>query len=64
MGVVREKAGQDFALRPIAKRLREESHNITQEPLPDRWVDLIHRLNELEQRPSAQPQAKTERREH
>ena len=62
MGPVREKTGQDFALRPIAKRLREESHNITQEPLPDHWVDLIRRLNELERRRSEQPQAEAERR--
>ena len=48
MGVLREKAGRDPTLRGIGRRLREDSEDTTREPLPERWVDLIHRLNERE----------------
>ena len=41
-------------LLAIGKKLRDENEDISYEPLPRRWVDLIHRLNELERRhPSA-----------
>jgi hypothetical protein len=32
----------------IAKRLREDSEHVAREPLPERWVDLIHHLDEQE----------------
>jgi len=46
MGVLRaSKAGPDSALRLIAKRLREESEDITQEPLSARLRDLVRELD-------------------
>ena len=46
MGVLRaSKAGPDSALRLIAKRLREESEDITQEPLSARLCDLVRELD-------------------
>lgn len=48
MGVLREKTGHDSALGLIAKGLRGDTEDITQQPLPERWVDLIHHLNEQE----------------
>jgi hypothetical protein len=48
--VLREKAGHDSALGLIAKRLRGETEDIMQEPLPERWVDLIHYLDERERK--------------
>ena len=49
--MLRPKA-YDFAFELIAKRLRGsgDAEDITQEPLPDRWVELIHHLNEQERR--------------
>jgi hypothetical protein len=32
----------------IGKKLRDESKNVAQEPLPRRWVDLIRYLDEQE----------------
>ena len=40
----------------IAKTLREDSGQVTQEPLPTRWVDLILHLDEQERRSCAGPQ--------
>ena len=49
MGVMRRsEVGYDKTLGLIAKRLREDSEQVTQEPLPTRWVDLIHHLDEQE----------------
>lgn len=48
MGVLREKAGHNSALGLIAKGLRGDTEDITQQPLPERWIDLIHHLNEQE----------------
>jgi hypothetical protein len=46
MGVLRaSKAAPDSALRLIARRLREESEDITQEPLPARLRDLVRELD-------------------
>ena len=46
MGVLRaSKAGPDSALRLIAKRLREESEDITQEPLSGRLRELVRDLD-------------------
>jgi len=33
----------------IGKQLRGQDEDIAREPLPRRWVDLIHHLNEQEQ---------------
>jgi hypothetical protein len=40
--------GDDQSLGLIGKRLREDGETIAQEPLPERWVDLIHYLDEQE----------------
>jgi hypothetical protein len=47
-------------LLAIGKKLRDQNEDIPYEPLPRRWVDLIHRLDELERRHSErrQPEAK------
>jgi len=39
---------KDDMIIEIGKRLRRQSNDITQEPLPRRWVDLIRYLNEQE----------------
>ena len=49
MGILQtSKAGLDSALGLIAKRLRSESEEAAREPLPERWVELIQHLNEVE----------------
>jgi hypothetical protein len=62
MGVLRDKTGQDSALGQIAKRLRADGHGITQQPLPERWVDLIHHLNESERLLRLQAETEQQRR--
>ena len=42
--------GYDKSLGMIAKILRAQSEQLPLEPLPQRWVDLIHHLNEQERR--------------
>ena len=44
--------GYDKSLGMIAKILRAQSEQLPLEPLPQRWVDLIHHLNEEERRRS------------
>jgi hypothetical protein len=44
------KAGLDSALVFISKRLREEAKNVSDEALPERWVELILHLEEKERR--------------
>ena len=41
---------KDETIIEIGKRLRHQSSEITQEPLPQRWVDLIHYLNAQERK--------------
>jgi hypothetical protein len=54
MGVMRHsEVGYDKTLGLVAKRLREDSEQVTQEPLPTRWVDLILHLDEQERRTCA-----------
>jgi len=55
---------KDETIIEIGKRLRHQSNDITQEPLPRRWVDLIHYLNEKERKQSEawdQPEAEPRR---
>jgi hypothetical protein len=40
--------GQHTILRRIGKALRADVDDIVHEPLPTRWVDLIHYLDERE----------------
>ena len=37
---------QESLLHRIGKALRAQSQDITHEPVPKRWVDLIHFLDE------------------
>jgi hypothetical protein len=47
-------------MQQIGKALRLRDDGITHEALPERWVDLIHYLDEQEQkRKRKKPQAKT-----
>src|SRR5438477_11343652 len=60
MGVLRRsESGYDQMFSLIAKRLREDGEQVTQEPIPTRWIDLILYLDEQERktRERAQPPA-------
>jgi hypothetical protein len=50
---------QDTILQRLGKALHVHADEITHEPLPRRWVDLIHHLDEQELKCSAR-HAKTE----
>ena len=71
MGVLRRsEAGYDQTFSLIAKRLREDGEQVTQEPMPTRWVDLILYLDEQErktreraQRPAYDPRVLEAERE-
>jgi hypothetical protein len=57
MGVMRHpEVAYEKTLGLIAKRLREDSQQITQDPLPTRWVDLVLHLDKGERRSCAGPQ--------
>jgi hypothetical protein len=45
-------AKKDETVVEIGKRLRRQGEDITREPLPSHWVDLIHHLDEQEQKGS------------
>ena len=60
--IVRKK---DETIREIGNGLRRESEDITHEPLPRRWVELIQHLNEKERQQSeARDQPEAEPRRH
>jgi hypothetical protein len=44
--------GHDSILRRLGKVLHDQDGHITREPLPKRWVDLIHYLDEQERKNS------------
>jgi hypothetical protein len=49
MGVMRHsEVAYEKTLGLLVKRLREDSEQVTQDPLPTRWVDLILHLDEQE----------------
>jgi len=50
----------DNILRRLGKVLPGTDANTTREPLPRRWVDLIHHLNEQERK---QKEAETDQRQ-
>ena len=57
MGVMRHsEVGYEKTLGLLVKRLRGDSEQVTQDPLPTRWVDLIHHLDEQERRSCSGPQ--------
>jgi len=41
---------KDETIIEIGKGLRREAEDVIREPLPQRWVDLIHHLNEKERK--------------
>jgi len=45
-------------MRRIGTVLRTTHDDVTHEPLPERWVDLIHYLDEKERRESQRRQRK------
>jgi hypothetical protein len=47
-------------LLAIGNKLRGQDEDIARAPLPRRWVDLIHHLNEEERRRSQRSQPETE----
>jgi hypothetical protein len=54
---------QETILERIGKTLRGHDEDITHEPLPRRWVDLIHFLDEQERKRSQrQPEVEPRRR--
>jgi hypothetical protein len=50
----------DTILQPLGKALHVHIDDITREPLPHRWVDLIHHLNEQERTRPERHQPETE----
>lgn len=52
---------QGTILEPLGKMLHVRLDDITHEPLPRRWVDLIHHLDEHERMRSARNEPKTKR---
>jgi hypothetical protein len=54
--------GQESILQRIGKVLRAQDDDITHEPVPTRWVDLIHYLDEQERRRADRRQPEAERR--
>jgi hypothetical protein len=55
---------QDTILQRLGKALHGHGDDITHEPLPRRWVDLIHHLDEQERRRSQGRQSKPERQQN
>jgi hypothetical protein len=51
-----------YALEGIARRLREASHDVVEEKLPEQWGTLIGRLAKLEQPEESGSTARTDRR--
>jgi hypothetical protein len=54
--------GHDSILRRLGKLLHDQDDDITHEPLPSRWVDLIHFLDEQEQKRYERRQAEDKSR--
>jgi hypothetical protein len=50
---------QEF-MRRVGEVLRTQNDGFTNAPLPERWVDLIHYLNEKERRRSETPKPEAE----
>jgi hypothetical protein len=54
---------QETILQRLGRTLRGHDEPITHEPLPRRWVDLIHFLDEQERtRSPSQPEVESRRR--
>jgi len=55
-GTRRSEIGYNQMFGLIAKRFREDGEHVAHEPLPQRWVDLIHHLDEQERKSLERPQ--------
>lgn len=55
------RAKNQVALEAIDKRLRGQGEDITREPLPRRWVDLLLYLDEQEFKSAQRAQAEAKR---
>jgi hypothetical protein len=51
-------------LSSITKGLRANFDDVANEPLPQRWVDLIHHLNERERMDAERPPDTPKRQSH
>jgi hypothetical protein len=51
---------QDALLRRITRAIHNQFQEIAHEPLPRRWVDLIHHLDAQERKGPERPEAVTE----
>ena len=49
-------------LKRLSKALHIQHHDITGETLPERWVDLIHYLDDMERKRSEAPMAQAKPR--
>jgi hypothetical protein len=56
-GTRRSEIGYNQMFGLIAKRFREDGEHVAHEPLPQRWVDLIHHLDEQERKSLERSQA-------
>jgi hypothetical protein len=54
---------QETILQRLGKALHVRMDDVTHEPLPRRWVELIHHLNEEERTRERVPQAERKRRD-
>lgn len=54
--------GHESILQHIGKVLRAQDDDITHQPLPTRWVDMVHYLDEQERRRAERAQPDAERR--
>jgi hypothetical protein len=53
----------DSILRRLAGALQDQYDDIARQPLPRRWVDLIHYLDEQERKAAERSQTETEARD-
>ena len=59
-GIARMSQIKDTVLQLFGKALRGQRDGIVREPLPRRWVDLIHHLDEQERKRSKPLEAQAE----
>jgi hypothetical protein len=57
------RQGQESIWTRLGKAMQGQAADATHEPLPRRWVDLIHHLDEQERRRSGCRQPAAEQRE-
>lgn len=62
MGAMRQTKTGLGGMLELVKRLRAEGDGVAQEPLPDRWIDLVRYLDEKERRADERYQAEHQMR--